>query len=491
MTLHSATLAVQRSPLMWQRELLHVAAACMEATWCIPLFIALAPGAAILPTPNIAVFVLANVLASMGLVRFLMLRHVPYHTLRWIVLAGVVGACAVALYSFLPIGSRDSVPLIIRSFSKTAPFLLPPPIMAVAVILFLWFRGIRVATTLITPISAGVRFRMGILIMIVLGIIPDTRLQSDLVLLLPLFFFAGLLATTLARAASLRFSRDIKHTPFGGRWLGLTGMISVVVTTVGFLLALLLAGYGVEGASQIIRGVMSAVFIVFLVVVTPLLYVLDWLLRPIAAMIARLPFNPFSLQPNNPMNQPPDDPNAAQRLSQFATLLEILKYAALGLIVLVVIAALFMLLRNRSVGTEITGEEREDLEGDSLLDSLRAALKRGIGNLQNSLGGLRTGASELVRDRLSIRRLYARLIERATTLGYPREPARTPFEYREKLKAAFPGFPSEVEMITRVYVDTHYGELPESQEALSEAQSAVERMLASVEKAAPGGSKAD
>src|SRR5438128_2247866 len=133
MMLRSASNVVARSPLRWQREVLHAAVAFMEAVWCIPIFIAFAPGASRLPTPIAAVFVIVNLLAAMGLVRFLTLRHVPYQSLRWMVLAGIVAATAVELFWLLPInpGSSDSTPLIFRSFSDKPFVLLPLPVIAV------------------------------------------------------------------------------------------------------------------------------------------------------------------------------------------------------------------------------------------------------------------------------------------------------------------------------------------------------------------------
>jgi hypothetical protein len=153
----------------------------------------------------------------------------------------------------------------------------------------------------------------------------------------------------------------------------------------------------------------------------------------------------------------------------------------LGAVVLAVVAGLFTLLRNRTVSRATEGEERENLESDSLLDSLRSALRRGLDSLLNFPGALaRFGAGRDLIDALTIRRLYARLIARAAELGHPRARAQTPFEYQEQLKEAFPGFPTEIRLITQAYVNTHYGEVPETQDALSAVQSAVERMIASV-----------
>ena len=83
---------------------------------------------------------------------------------------------------------------------------------------------------------------------------------------------------------------------------------------------------------------------------------------------------------------------------------------------------------------------------------------------------------------LTIRRLYARLISRAAALGYPREATETPFEYQQQLQVAFPGFTGEIALVTHAYVNVHYGESPDSPDALAAVSTAVETMLASSEQ---------
>lgn len=474
-------------PLAWRRELLHITEISMEAVWCIPVFIAFAPGASLLPFGIDALFVIGNLLAAMGLVRYLNGRQVRYEILRWIILAGIIGASAFALTVVLPTtGIGSHAPLIISSFSGKAPVLVPFPALTIGLIIFLWYRGISIATALITPIRASFGFRLGILMMILLALIPDARFQSQIVSLLPLFFFTGLMATSMARSASLRINRDLQRTTFGGRWIGLTGGIGAVITGVGFVGALLLAGYGVEGAAQIIRGIMGVIFAIFLLIMAPVMLILEQVMRVLANAIQSTITRINPPQISNQF-QRVNDPATQHNAQQVANILDVLKYVCIGsitlIVVLVIVAGLFMLLRNRASGQAVSGEEREQLD-DNALNGLRDLLRRGLLGLQNAVWSLgQFGLNRRLLDALTIRRLYARLIANASERGYPRDPSRTPFEYQDKLRAAFPGFDTEIGLVTQAYVNVHYGELPDSPDSLAAVQRAVERMIASVEPA--------
>jgi hypothetical protein len=371
----------------------------------------------------------------------------------------------------------DNTALIFGAAAPAKPF-VSPPVVVFAVVIFLWYRGLSTATALITPVRASFSFRLGILIMIFLALVPATRLQDDLVSLLPLFFFAGLMTTTLARTASLRINSDLRRTSFGTRWIGFSGILGLVVSVVGFLLALLLAGFGVEGASQILRGIFSALALIFTTILAPILYVLEWLLRPFALAIHDALQTLNRIQPPQDLNQANDLQRSAQAMQQMQMILDVLKYVCLGAIALAIVAVLFAVLRNRAMGDGRTAEEHERLESDSLLGSLGGALRRRLGEMGRMVDQF--GVSRELIQAITIRRLYARLVAAATELGYPRDPARTPFEYQDRLNSAFPGFKTETALVTRTYVNAHYGELPDSPETLTMMQSAVDRMIASI-----------
>jgi hypothetical protein len=260
--------------------------------------------------------------------------------------------------------------------------------------------------------------------------------------------------------------------------VGFSGILGLIVSAVGFVLALFLAGFGVEGASQILRGIFSALALIFTTILAPVLYVLEWLLRPLALAINEAFQMLNRVQPPQELTQATDPQRAAQAMQQMQMILDVLKYVCLGAIVLTVVAVIFAVLRNRAMGEGRTAEEHERLESDSLPGSLSGALRRRLGDMGRLVDQFGVGR-ELIQA-ITIRRLYARLVAAATELGYPRAVAQTPFEYQDKLNTAFPGFKTECALVTRTYVNAHYGELPDNPETLNMMQNAVERMIASV-----------
>jgi hypothetical protein len=79
---------------------------------------------------------------------------------------------------------------------------------------------------------------------------------------------------------------------------------------------------------------------------------------------------------------------------------------------------------------------------------------------------------------LSIRRIYARMMHEAGKRGFVRLSAQTPYDYLPRLMLAFPGVDPDVRLITDAYVAAHYGEVPDTREALDEIRRAWERVRA-------------
>jgi len=77
---------------------------------------------------------------------------------------------------------------------------------------------------------------------------------------------------------------------------------------------------------------------------------------------------------------------------------------------------------------------------------------------------------------MTIRRLYARATHEAARRGKHRSAAQTPYDFLPTLQSAFPTAESDARVITEAYVAAHYGEVPDSQQALDALKQAWERM---------------
>ena len=173
---------------------------------------------------------------------------------------------------------------------------------------------------------------------------------------------------------------------------------------------------------------------------------------------------------------------ALQKLRQFFDLFGGLGTCITVAIVLVIVVVVILTLRRRQRAVLTEGEIREDLDGDAL-NGLRSLFRRGLDAMNQAWQTV--GQFGLGRDlfaALTVRRAYARMVRLAARRGYPRAVSQTPYEFRAVLWEAFPALQDEVTILTEAYVRVHYGEAPESADALRTVTEALERF-----KAAPAG----
>ncbi|MBN1967079.1 MAG: DUF4129 domain-containing protein, partial [Anaerolineae bacterium] len=136
--------------------------------------------------------------------------------------------------------------------------------------------------------------------------------------------------------------------------------------------------------------------------------------------------------------------------------------------ILAVVTVILLTMRRRHQSSVLEGEEREDLDGDAL-GGLRNLLRRGLDALNHALNTVgQFGLGRNLFAALTVRRIYAQMAALAAQRGFPRAPSETPYEYRDALDEAYAGSHTEVALVTEAYVRVHYGEAPESQEALQQ-----------------------
>ncbi len=457
---------LSRSGNSWRNELLYLTMAGIEILWVIPWLIPVLPGASDLRGAQIAAFAAFHFLAALVLSRVLIRRRVSDGVLRTGFLIGLLAGMFITLRFVLPLDTLGAEP---PAFAEGKLF-FSPVLLIVIVVGWLWVRGQSVAMTTITPARAGFGLRLGIIILIGAALVPDDRMQRAVLLILPPFFFVGLLSLSLARAASLRVSREMQRSPFGMGWIGLVMLIGGGISVLGFGAALVFGGtnfdaiLGIFGA--IIGGIIQLVAAIFLPIAEAIANLLASLFGSLSGLASRLTQIQATV---NKLGATPGPPNS------FATIiLHYLPTACLLLGFLIAVLILLVTMRNRARRDNLGDEEHESLSSDAILNSLKATLRRALDAARDALGSLNFGADAA--NRFTIRRLYARLCGLAAKNGFPRGDSQTPDEYQTVLIEAFPDFRREVQLLTNAYIHAHYGELPDDPDMVARIREALDRI---------------
>ena len=452
----------------WRLELLYLAVAGVEILWWLPWLLLIVPGAITVPATQIALWAAANLFGALLLTRLLARRRIEDTPLRIMFLIGVALALWLTFKHILPI---DSVSNQAPAFAGGKLF-FPSPILTAVLVLWFWYRGQTLANSTITPARAAFGFRVGIVLLIGAALIANDRIQHSVLTVLPLFFFGGLSANSLARAASLRVSRDMQRSSFGPGWISFITLIGALLSLVGFVGGILLGGAKFETALGAAHDIFAAIVGLLAVVLLPLV---QWLAGLIDSFLGRVQgqinhATAINTQFGNLARNAGPPSATAQMLLNLAPFV----CSGAGLVLMAVIIVLMLRRQSRRIGQN--GEEHEALNDTAILSSLLAAAHRVLTNALDALAGLTLGSN--VADALTVRRLYARLCLLAAKQGYARGSAQTPDEYRLVLHKAFPMFADDIDRLTRAYIEVHYGERTDDPAVILNARQLCDQIVA-------------
>jgi hypothetical protein len=334
------------------------------------------------------------------------------------------------------------------------------------------------ATVTATTSRTSFGLRLGIVGLMFAAFIPDAHIRNAVLFLLPLFFFCGLIATALARSASLRINREVFRSAFGPRWIAFTMLIGGALTVAGYFAALVIGGLQFSGALKVLSDI-------FIAIVT----VASWLIYPLYALIRPLIAN-FFQNLNLPPLPPAADPGIKQLTQNSEPLNPLVKLFSdlfplvcfSGIILLVLILILVRVRARKPIALN-ENEDRENIDAGDLLANLRAEVQRRLGTFAEVAATLRRFGAQDGLTALTIQRLYARLVALASEAGHPRKPAETPLEYEPRASAAFPAHQRQIAALTQAYVNVHYGELPDDPMAITEAREMLVQLETAVKAA--------
>jgi len=454
----------------WQavrREVLYLAIAAMEICVLTPLVLALTQFAGRFPPERAAPVFFVQMLVAFCVVRLLDSLGLEERVERDIGL--IVLVCWVlltlrfTLYGHVPWYSLGWLGEMVDHLGDRA--LWPRDVTVIITTLIFWWRGLELAKRSLDVDSVGYHFRAGVLVMAVSVTLVSILLSWHPAPLVFIYFFVGLIAVALARVEETSGSRMAIPFPFGLGWL--LSIMAAAGLVIGMALGLIaiLTGENVLQTLALlgpIWQVLTLVLIVLLILIFQLLY-------PIMAyLLARVGHEAEELELQIPELFSPEGlfglEQQAEGTSPLAPYHQILLALAIaGAILLVALMFGRMAKARRKLGPVETDSVRGQNGGLGLGSRLQEGLQALAGRL-NLLNRWRTAAS--------IRRIYAQMVATAAQRGYPRLPSETPYEHVGTLLEAWPQMETPIRLITEAYVQTHYGEVPETEAELEAIRSA-------------------
>ncbi len=454
-------------PIGLRAELLYLIMGFVETFWITPFVMVFLPGALGIPGYQLVLLVLLNLIGALLIIR-LMNNQDKMDTL--VRLGAMFGLGLIIFFStrvFLPGEALEFQALP----NAAGRFGIPPVLITLVVVAMLWFRGSRLATITVTPLRASFGLRLGIIMLMFAALIPEPRIQRGVLLILPLFFFFGLIIVALARSASLRLNREVYQSTFGVSWVALTFSIGGMLSIFGFVAALVLSGFRFDTILNSISEVLVAVIAAAATIISPLIQLIIKLIEA---------FRPN--QSGNPAENA-DLEAIARKASEGASVTTLAEQIAgalpmicLSAVLILIFALILMRLRVRRPVNLRDGEIRDSVEAENLLKGLQNAINNSLQTLGQRLAELNPLLGRDALTALTIRRLYARMVALAGRAGQPRLPYQTPLEYQAAIIGIYPGFEREIGELTRAYVDVHYGELPDDPGILQRARAMLDGM---------------
>ena len=329
---------------------------------------------------------------------------------------------------------------------------------------YAWWRGVSLAQASYDFESVGFRFRLGVLMLALLGLLNTWVGRLDISGLLVAFFFFGLLAVALARQEDVGRSESSISLPLRGPWLSILAGSVLLVLGLAAVLASMLTPQGIRAVFNLLRPLEPLVIIVLYAILLIASVIVEFLFNLVVFFIQRFinpnaQAQPFQLptRPAFDVTQAPPDlsglaaywvRSAAHALSRSSS-------------------ACFLCWHSRSNKCSAASAPMATPSAKACLWCWGPTRSNACGNY---LTGRPFGVDES--DMATIRRIYANLTRLAAERGFPRREAETPYEFMGELREAFPAAVPEERAITEAYVKVHYGEHSPSSAELAKVREA-------------------
>lgn len=470
------------SPPNARREAICLALAAAEVSWLAVVFTTVAHSGErhrpLLLWLGLLVLMLGFFYAYRALARANLSTKLQQGLLALEVVLAVLLFVRGHVYAGLDRQGVDWLSFIVDRLSSMSVLLADEVVVALLIIL-LWGRGIHLARRSLSTTSVGFTFRAGVVILFWFCLFSVLLDRRDLTLFVLLYFFFALVAVALARIEEVSQLPGGSQARFSGYWIGSSLAAVGIVLWIGALVAAFVYSGGLQPLLRLLTPIFVLVVGLLVVLAIVVFGLLEWISAALSVDWGGLGqlFQDIVDRLNNITDILPSQESAGLdpaflRTTQLATSLLLI----FGLIAFIVLITWVRLRRAAGGGP---GETRESvLSPAALAQGLLDLLQAGRQRVADGLAALGRLGSATFLAALSIRRIYAHLLILAAVAGYPRAAAQTPYEYLPTLQRAFPGSKDEVALITRAYVNAHYGKLPDTPDELQHIHDAWDRVRA-------------
>ncbi|MEN8098201.1 MAG: hypothetical protein ABFQ89_03935, partial [Chloroflexota bacterium] len=345
--------------------------------------------------------------------------------------ATVLGVLRFAVFEDVPLTDFSWLRELIGHLSERTFW--PRDLAVILTTLVFWWRGTRIVNRPLDVESVGYSFRAGVIAMIMAAILCGTILHVQPIRWIVAFFVSGLVAITLARAEDVSHETGGFVSRFGPKWMFSIGFAAVTTILLALLLSSLLSSDLFDNALKLLRPVWNALLTVVFVAVGLLFqllypiiqYIVEKLLRNVdlSSLVARkIPTT------DDLFNDLQDkQPGSLQALQQYSDWL-----AGLAILLVVILVA-FTFVQLNKARLRVKEIEVDDVEPDRGAVGLRARLLDRLDALLSPIRNLSHWRSVY-----TIRKIYARMVKKGESQGYPRHSSTTPFEHQPILAEGWP-----------------------------------------------------
>jgi hypothetical protein len=464
-----------------------LAVVLMEAFWVYPWLVWLGVWPVFVESrPAVS---LASVIIVLALSLIVTRATIRQEWPEWTIRAVVIGCGLITIffvlrieysagYSFFSGGWFSYVGQILRSTFKSAH----PAVIALPVLLYLWWRGIILGRTTSYFKSIYNSFLLGMVALILLIIFWQLSSGSgdfggpgsNVGLYVIAFFFFGLVALAIGHLYVMRsqMHREDAAMTSVWRWLPIMTVVIIGMVVIGLGAASIFSTEffaAVKEISGVIFGGLGKVFYYILIPFNYIFAGIIYLLRLLINLIR--PEQPPELQESGGTGVPSMQEVVTRDIPPVVT-------TVLQWLVIVAIVAIVIYILARAISRVRARRERDEIEEiheslwsmSGLRDDLRLLLNMLGRKFQRKPGPARAyHFDEDAPGRMDIREIYRHLLWEGARSGVPHRKHETTVEYEGRLGQYVPDGKGPLARITGLYDDVRYGEIRPGEEQVDSA----------------------